>query len=54
MANDKQVNGEVLGSDKYLDLAVVRIEKDGPQIAGKEIKTAIEHLLSIVDLTEEV
>ncbi len=28
MANDKQVNGEVLGSDKYLDLAVVRIEKD--------------------------
>ena len=41
----------------YINLLVdfiVRIEKDGPQIAGKEIKTAIEHLLSIVDLTEEV
>ena len=41
----------------YINLLIdfiVRIEKDGPQMAGKEIKTAIEHLLSIVDLTEEV
>ncbi len=27
MANDKQVEGTVLGSDEYLDLAVVRIDK---------------------------
>ena len=28
MADDNQVKGEVLGSDKYLDLAVVRIDKN--------------------------
>lgn len=33
---------------------IVKIEKDGPQMAGQEIKTAIEHLISIVDISEEV
>ena len=28
MSNDKQVDGTVLGSDEYLDLAVVRIDKE--------------------------
>ena len=33
---------------------IVKIEKEGPQKADQEIKTAIEHLLSIIDLKEEV
>lgn len=32
---------------------IVKIEKEGPQTAGQDIKTAIEHLLSIVDLKEK-
>ena len=42
---------------QYIDTLIafiIKIEKEGPQEAGQEIKTAIEHLLSIVDLKEEV
>lgn len=42
---------------QYIDLLIkfiVKIEKEGTQPAGQEIKTAIEHLLSIIDLNEEV
>lgn len=33
---------------------IIKIEKEGPQLAGQEIKTAIEHLLSITDIKEEI
>ena len=29
---------------------ITKIEKEGPQTAGQEIKTAIEHLISTTDL----
>lgn len=32
---------------------IIKIEKEGPQIADQNIKTAIEHLLSIIDLKEK-
>ena len=31
---------------------IEKIEKEGEQIAGQDIKRAIEHLLSLIDLTE--
>nr|DAJ75868.1 MAG TPA: hypothetical protein [Caudoviricetes sp.] len=31
---------------------IKKIEKEGEQIAGQDIKRAIEHLLSLIDLTE--
>lgn len=31
---------------------IIKIEKEGPQMAGQEIKTAIEHLLSTFELKE--
>lgn len=31
---------------------IKKIEKEGQQIAGQDIKGAIEHLLSLIDLTE--
>lgn len=31
---------------------IKKIEKEGKQIAGQDIKRAIEHLLSLIDLTE--
>lgn len=42
---------------QYIDILVqfiIKIEKEGPQLADQKIKTAIEHLLSITDLDEEV
>ena len=35
-----------------LRLFVTKIEKEGPQVADQEIKTAIEHLLSVYDLPD--
>ena len=31
---------------------IKKIEKEGEQTAGQDIKRAIEHLLSLIDLTE--
>lgn len=44
------INNENEKYIKQLVNFIQKIEKKGPQEAGQEIKTAIEHLLSIVDL----
>lgn len=44
------INNENEKYIKQLVNFIQKIEKEGPQEAGQEIKTAIEHLLSIVDL----
>ena len=51
--------GKILNQDlqndnkQYIELLkefIQKIEKEGQQMAGQDIKTAIEHLISIIDL----
>ena len=55
----KQIlEADIINENKqYIDILIkfiVKIEKEGPQIADQSIKTAIEHLLSTIPLDEEV
>ena len=53
----KILNEDIQNENKqYIDTLVKfinKIEKEGEQIAGQDIKQAIEHLLSMIDLEVE-